>query len=81
MKTGRALIAWQKEFFSGPTVYWTESLGEPTGNFYDSAEAADLEVQWAAAQHGLYAHPTVSIRRTPVHTLKLSRDRWAKDGQ
>jgi hypothetical protein len=67
---------WMREFTESSVVYWTECLGEPTGNYYDSMHAAELEVAWSAAQKDHYTHPKVTIRQAHIHSYKLSAERW-----
>ena len=67
------LIDWQTEFNQQPEIYftWDYKHDEPTGNYYDSEEAAQIEVNWAKNK-GTH----LQIFSTHIHSLKLSKDRW-----
>lgn len=69
---------WQEEFKRRPAVFWTECLGEMTGNFYESREAAQVEVDYFAARKDKYTYPKMTIRSAHVHSLELSEERWGR---
>jgi hypothetical protein len=65
--------SWQKKFFAQPVIYYTWSVyfAEPTGNFYESKEAAQVEVDYCAKKR-----EKIVIREVNLHNLELSRERW-----
>jgi len=69
------LMSWQKDFRAAPVIYYTtvrfDGQEEDTGNFYDSKEAAEVEVEWGK-KHG----KRVSVRCANIHSLELSQRRW-----
>lgn len=70
---------WKQEFERQPHIWWTEakfvdSEGikcEPTGNFYESKEAAMVEVEWKKRRG-----ERIFVRHSPIHSMSLSSDRW-----
>lgn len=69
------IASWQQRFRAGTQV-WQVVVGgdsEPTGNLYDSKEAAECEVSWRSAR-GQRAQ-VQSLGN--LHTLELARERWA----
>ncbi len=70
-ETTRAIWEWQQRLKAQPKVYWTRySDLEPTGNFYDSRESAQKEVDYYGGR--------LVIMETPLHNLELSRERWSR---
>jgi hypothetical protein len=67
------MTEWQKRFFAQPQIYWTvyNREHEPTGNFYNSREAAQMEVDYNAN-----TGTKVYIMASNIHSLELSRARW-----
>lgn len=64
---------WRQEFESQPRIWFTiDSDGVPM-NFYESEEAALVEVRWVKARRNF---GMVSVSSSPIHSLKLSEDRW-----
>lgn len=76
LKAGKNIWAWQKRLREMPSVYWTESLGEPTGNYYLTREAAQLEVDYNDDHKDKYLFPKVTIRSASLHNMELSQERW-----
>jgi len=68
------IVSWQKRMKEQPKIYHTFSykFQEPTGNYYESKEAAQLEVDWAknGGEH-------LQIFSFHIHSLELSKERWS----
>lgn len=66
------ILKWQAELSDQPKVYWTRwvSGSEPTGNFYQTKEAAQLEVA--------HSREKMVVMASPMHSLKLSQERWTR---
>jgi len=71
----KSIVDWQNKFRSQPEIFYTsykfEGQWEDSGNFYDSKEAAEIEVEWATARGD-----KCRVMSSPIHTLKLSTERW-----
>lgn len=68
------IMDWQKEFRSQPRIYWTESYCEGwecTGNYYESEEAAQPELDFAKRYKR-----RLRLASGNIHTLALSQQRW-----
>ncbi len=75
------LSEWQREFFAGPKVWVTfyrEDGGDEISNLYESEDAAKEQVEFDKRQ-GRKGRRVAIVRPMHVHTLKLSRDRWAPE--
>ena len=69
------VFKWQQDFAGQSKIYWvTGSTGYPTGNFYDSEEAARLEVDWIKRVD----KRTAVISSSCIHDLDLAKRRWVK---
>ena len=65
---------WQRQLNAQPVVFFVEDPdGIPT-NFYESEEAAAVELTWQRARKG----SNYKLRRQPVHSLSLSAARWQR---
>jgi len=65
---------WQQKFRKQPVIWYViYNDGEFTGNFYDSKEAAALEIEF----HQRQGHK-VRICCCNIHDLELSKERWGK---
>lgn len=69
------ILRWQREFNSAPKVYVTMNADGDISNLYESREAAQLEVNWRRNRGRLLR---VRVEAMPIHTLKLSRERWQR---
>lgn len=65
-------IKWQEEFYNGPKVWIVIHPDGSVTNYYESKEAAELEVAWHKAQ----GRRGWSIATCLVHTFKLAKERW-----
>lgn len=77
MKTTE-LMAWQQELRAGPKIYFVtvpfEGSREDTGNYYDCALGAQLEVDWRNKRK-----ERAKLGSCNIHTLKLSIQRWLEE--
>lgn len=71
------LAEWQKELKTQPKIYWVAAkYGEeylPTGNYYDSKNAAQFEVNWIRRKRNKDA----IVRCSNLCNIKLANERWA----
>lgn len=67
------LQQWRKELEAQPTIWYTADQDGNPLSFYESKEAALLEVRWweARGKRGF------DVRCEHIHSLKLSKERWA----
>ncbi len=67
------IFKWQQDFQKAPLIYYTvgyfEGQQEDTGNFYDSKEAAQIEVDKYPARR-------LKICCANIHNIDLSKRRW-----
>lgn len=70
----RRIWQWQQDFDAQPRIWFTlDSDGNPM-NFYDSREAAMVEMEWCKSRRGAFSR--VSVGSSPIHNLDLSKRRW-----
>lgn len=67
--------AWMKDFGDQPKIWWIEcpceGTFEPTGNYYESKEAATFEFNLLVLKK---RHP--QFRCSTVHSIELAKRRW-----
>lgn len=67
----------QEKFFKSPRVFWLEIKFdgdfEPTGNFYDSEEALQYEIDWHTSRGKKF-----KVQSSHVHSVELAKERWKK---
>lgn len=77
MNSPQDIHQWQQDFRRSAQIWYTayliDGVEEDTGNFYDSEEAAQEEVEFAK-RCGKRKLPL--IRKANIHSLDLSIRRW-----
>ena len=68
-----SITEWQREFIAQPRIWFTEDGDGQVLHFYESKEAAQLEVDFAERH---YSKQKLYISSTGIHSLKLSKERW-----
>lgn len=69
MRTIDEIKQWQEDFRSAPRVWVVEDSEGNLSGLYESREAAQLEIA---------AYPRHRMRAESIHSLDLSRRRWAQ---
>jgi len=76
-----AIAEWQRRLKTRPRVFVVFVSGpggaEPTGNYYDSREAAQHEVDWYKRTQ----NKTARVSGYHMHDERLSRERWAESSE
>ena len=75
--TIRDIMDWQRRFYARPPVWATYHDGAPL-NFYDSEEAAKIEVSWHMARHPNRPRSWPRVVRVHLHDLALAQERWGE---
>lgn len=69
---------WQCDFRNAPFIWYTmiydreSRTKEPTGNFYETEEAARKEMEFRAS-----GGARVTIHKSNIHSLELATRRWS----
>lgn len=64
---------WQDDLSAQQVIWYVEIGGEATGNFYDTREGAELEVEFNKKH---YPNDRIRVRGNNLHNLDLSQRRW-----
>lgn len=72
-RSNRDIWQWQQDFNDQPHIWFTMDSEQNPCNFYDTKEAAMLELEWMKKRPHM---GRVSVGSSPVHNLDLSRRRW-----
>ena len=67
---------WQRRYYASPAV-WVTMYGEEIDSAYETAEAAQEQVEWDKRQ-GKRGRDVATITKLHIHTLELARERWSK---
>lgn len=78
MSNDREIWEWKKEMDEQPRIWFTLDRDNNPVNFYESKDAALVELRWMKSRQHM---GRVSIGSAPIHSLDLSQRRWREPKQ